>query len=235
MQAVYATPAPAMMEPAAYGVGYSPSYNGATMQMPAPVSPQQIQGYSPSYNGSPTQMQTPTSPASSPMIMDDGSAAPFLHQYFQLLAAHFSLPTVSPMATKALNGKLFPLIVDAFKRHDKDGDHLLNKQEAEVLFSHIVSERVGFFSTLTGLLVKNNYDRAQVSEMVSNYKKNKPAIDAKAFKVLLDGDQDGYLQMHQVITALSLDTKKHREFMRAFGFDGDLVEDDGFYYADDYK
>jgi len=168
------------------------------------------------------------------MIMDDGTAAPFFHQYFQLLANYFKNPTVSHTATKALNGKLFPLIVEAFKRHDKDGDNLLTQIEAQAFFSAFVSEQVGFFSCLSGLLVKSNFDKSEISSKLSEYKRNKAAIDARAFAVLCGTDADGYLQIHQVITALSLDTKKHHEFMRVFGLDISMTDDDETYYADSY-
>lgn len=85
------------------------------------------------------------------------SAAPYLHKYFETIldfAKDLSKPeNVTSLLTnrnareemvtkqKKLKGKLFGLIIQAFKNHDEDGDGILDREESKVFFGHFVDEQ----------------------------------------------------------------------------------------------
>eukprot|EP00930_Biecheleria_cincta_P026520 TRINITY_DN18687_c0_g1_i1.p1 TRINITY_DN18687_c0_g1~~TRINITY_DN18687_c0_g1_i1.p1 ORF type:complete len:236 (+),score=37.99 TRINITY_DN18687_c0_g1_i1:78-785(+) len=154
------------------------------------------------------------------------------HQYFQLLKSHFAQPTQTKMATRSLNGQLFPLIVEAFKGFDTDRDNVLNPTEANVFFSHFVSEKLGFHGAMMTVAAQESRDAAKGYEMLRAYQANRATMDAQAFRALTS-DEDGYLQIHEVVDALSVGTTRHKELLRAFGFEAE-EDDDVSYYADHY-
>merc|ERR1711879_518309 len=60
--------------------------------------------------------------------------------------------------------------------------------------------------------------RAEVAKMGENYKTDKANRDAAAFKVV-DTSGDGTLQVEEVVAALTPDTPRNEEFMKALGFE----------------
>jgi Ca2+-binding EF-hand superfamily protein len=154
------------------------------------------------------------------------------HYYFQLLKSHFAHPGQTKMATRSLNGQLFPLIVEAFKSFDKDKDNILNPTEASDFFSHFVSEKLGFHGAMMTVAAWKSKDTAKGQQQLKSYTENKRTMDAQAFRVLTS-DEDGYLQIHEVVDALSVGTTRHNMLLSAFGLDAD-EDDESFYYADHY-
>jgi len=204
----------------------------AQMPMAAPSFP----GMAPAGTmpGMPTPL--PTSGGIMPVpgaVFDDGSAAPFLHQYFQMVKSHCAGNYRA--AIRELNGKTFPLIVEAFKRHDKDGDNVLTKPEAQAFFSYFVSERLGFGEAKVSLLANKLGDKAKAVDVVQIYRNNKASMDSAGFKAMFD--EDGCGQLHEVVSCLSIGTAKHDALLKAFGMLTAVEEDDaddGTYYEGSY-
>eukprot|EP00930_Biecheleria_cincta_P036365 TRINITY_DN24947_c0_g1_i1.p2 TRINITY_DN24947_c0_g1~~TRINITY_DN24947_c0_g1_i1.p2 ORF type:complete len:205 (+),score=48.83 TRINITY_DN24947_c0_g1_i1:157-771(+) len=202
------------------GMSYQPQ------PMTQPTMAQQPLPQMPAFGLGPLAQAMPNGGAAS------SAASSHFHQYFQLLKTHFAQPGHTKMATRSLNGQLFPLIVEAFKSFDKDGDNILNPTEAGDFFSHFVSERMGFHSAMMTVAAWKSMDTSKGQQQLKAYTENKHSMDAQAFRVLTS-DEDGYLQIHEVVDALSVDTTRHKAMLRAFGLDSE-EEDDAFYYADEY-
>lgn len=167
-------------------------------------------------------------------VLDDGTAAVFLQQYFQLIKAHCDTTLINkPEAVRQLNGKLFPLIVEAFQRHDKDGDGVLGKSEASIFFSLFVSERLGFVDAARGLATQFSGDSEKAAAQVLLYQRHKDVVDRKAFEVF-DSNEDGYLQLHEAVAAMSIGSDKNEALLKAFGLRPDDGEADDSYWADHY-
>jgi len=167
-------------------------------------------------------------------VLDDGTAGIFLQQYFHLVKAHCETRLANKKAAlRELNGKLFPLIVEAFHRHDRDGDGVLNKQEAQILFTLFVSDRLGFSDAARAMIYQQTGDSEKAADRLAHYRKFKVQNDAKAFQAFAS-DDDGYVQLHEVISALSLHTDKHLVLFKAFGLQEAEEEDDESYYVDHY-
>eukprot|EP00931_Biecheleriopsis_adriatica_P009143 TRINITY_DN11023_c0_g1_i1.p1 TRINITY_DN11023_c0_g1~~TRINITY_DN11023_c0_g1_i1.p1 ORF type:complete len:268 (+),score=67.29 TRINITY_DN11023_c0_g1_i1:29-805(+) len=171
-------------------------------------------------------------------VFDDGSSAPFLHQYFEMVKSACAIGRTANnrAAIKELNGKLFPLIVEAFRRHDKDGDNVLIKTEAQAFFSYFVSERLGFADATRSFLASKFGNKSKALDVIQIYLNNKASMDSAAFKAMIS-DSDGCAQLHEVLTALSIGTDKHDALMKAFGFLAGGEDDDAeseTYYEGSY-
>lgn len=225
-------PASFAIEPTAGMHGVPQSYS---LQPAAPQTMQSI-GMSPVPVQYATSYQLPPMMAQPPLPQMPAfgfvDAPSHFHQYFQLLKSHFAHPTHTKMATRRLNGQLFPLIVEAFKSFDKDGDNILNPTEASDFFSHFVSEKLGFHGAMMTVAARKGMDAVKGHEMLKAYQASKATMDAQAFRALTS-DEDGYLQIHEVVDALSVDTTRHKELLRAFGLEAE-EEDDASYFADHY-
>ncbi|CAK9024905.1 unnamed protein product [Durusdinium trenchii] len=155
-------------------------------------------------------------------------------KYFQLIKAHCDTTLINkPAAVRQLNGKLFPFIVEAFQRHDKDGDGVLNKSEANIFFSLFVSERLGFVHAARGLVTQYTGDAEKASAQILLYQRHKDTMDSKAFEVF-DSNEDGYLQLHEAVSAMSIGSEKNEALLKAFGLRADDTDDDTTYWADHY-
>jgi len=169
-----------------------------------------------------------------PAVIDDGTAAVFLQQYFSLVKSHCETRLVNKKsAMRELNGKLFPLIVEAFHRHDRDGDGVLNKQEAYILFTLFVSDRLGFSDAARAMIYQQTGDSEKAADRVAQYSKFKEMYDKRAFQAFVS-DEDGYMQLHEVLSTLSLHTDKHIALFKAFGLQEADEETEESYYADHY-
>eukprot|EP00434_Breviolum_minutum_P014230 symbB.v1.2.012549.t1/scaffold819.1/size162441/20 len=167
-------------------------------------------------------------------VLDDGTGAVFLQQYFQLIKAHCDTALINkPAAVRQLNGKLFPLIVEAFQRHDKDGDGVLSKAEANIFFSLFVSERLGFVDAARGLATQFTGDSEKAAAQILLYQRFKDVTDSRAFEVF-DSNEDGYLQLHEAVAAMSIGSEKNEALMKAFGLRSDDGDVDDAYWADHY-
>ncbi|CAE7668230.1 unnamed protein product [Symbiodinium sp. CCMP2456] len=169
-----------------------------------------------------------------PAVIDDGTAAVFLQQYFSLVKSHCETRLVNKKsAMRELNGKLFPLIVEAFHRHDRDGDGVLNKQEAHILFTLFVSDRLGFSDAARAMIYQQTGDSEKAADRVAQYSKFKEMYDKRAFQAFVS-DEDGYMQLHEVLSTLSLHTDKHMALFKAFGLQEADEETEESYYVDHY-
>jgi len=235
--------------------GAMPYYPAPGYQMPSPGSPARFAtspGGSPARfaTGAPAQARmgaaqpqaspaSPASPASaasaaSAPVLDDGTAAVFLQKYFQLVKAHCDHTLMNkPEAVRELNGKLFPIIVDAFKRHDKDGDGVLQRTEASIFFSLFTSDRLGFSDAARGMVAQHTGDSEKAAEQMAAYQKHKEVLDRKAFHAF-NSHEDGYLQLHEVISGLSIGSEKNDAILKAFGLRPGDNEQDDHYYTDHY-
>eukprot|EP00440_Ansanella_granifera_P001192 gb/GFBE01001281.1/.p1 GENE.gb/GFBE01001281.1/~~gb/GFBE01001281.1/.p1 ORF type:complete len:243 (+),score=74.98 gb/GFBE01001281.1/:1-729(+) len=178
----------------------------------------------------------PRVPSMAPPMTSPGAAdaSGYLQQYFQMVRSALAINSLnSKAAMRELNGKLFPIIVEAFKCHDRDGDLVLDRNEAYAFFSHFVSERLGFHEVAGGLIHRHAGDKDKAADILENYMRNKARMDQAAFRVF-NSDEDGYLQMHEVVQALTLGTPEHKKLLEAFGFHSEVEEEEAHYYADHY-
>eukprot|EP00931_Biecheleriopsis_adriatica_P023660 TRINITY_DN14895_c0_g1_i1.p1 TRINITY_DN14895_c0_g1~~TRINITY_DN14895_c0_g1_i1.p1 ORF type:complete len:251 (-),score=62.65 TRINITY_DN14895_c0_g1_i1:101-853(-) len=168
-------------------------------------------------------------------IFDDGTSAPFIFQYFQLLKSACAVTSISSKAViRDLNGKLFPFIVQAFKRHDKNGDNVLSKLEAQSFMAIFCSQRLGFQEVFLDLAAARlRGDRQKAGQFLGNYIRNQVSMNAAGVQAL-SSDEEGVVQMHEVLAALSLGTPQHSELMAALGVYPPKQESYATYYEGHY-
>eukprot|EP00927_Polykrikos_kofoidii_P081423 TRINITY_DN78760_c0_g1_i1.p1 TRINITY_DN78760_c0_g1~~TRINITY_DN78760_c0_g1_i1.p1 ORF type:complete len:227 (-),score=52.60 TRINITY_DN78760_c0_g1_i1:92-772(-) len=196
------------------------------------------------------------------------SKAPFLHQYFETVLDNMktapggmdALAVLMDPAKKAaaeakakkLRGKLFGIIVESFKLHDKNGDNVLDKEEAAVFFrdyvneyrkfavqiGQVLAEKAGVGSFLQGMPAEMKKEmekqtkkalddikkesKLKANERWEYYCQNQETADAKAFAVM-DTDGSGTLAVSEVVTALLPDTEQNTAFNVAIGM---ITEED---------
>ncbi|CAK9038590.1 unnamed protein product [Durusdinium trenchii] len=92
---------------------------------------------------------------------------------------------------------------------------------------------LGFVHAARGLVTQYTGDAEKASAQILLYQRHKDTMDSKAFEVF-DSNEDGYLQLHEAVSAMSIGSEKNEALLKAFGLRADDTDDDTTYWADHY-
>eukprot|EP00802_Teleaulax_amphioxeia_P024269 Tamp_24948.p1 GENE.Tamp_24948~~Tamp_24948.p1 ORF type:complete len:238 (+),score=80.72 Tamp_24948:196-909(+) len=132
---------------------------------------------------------------------------------------------------------------ESFKRHDKDGNGVLDKEESQLFFNHYTrcffefqkmygeamakaaSIKMLKMCSLMGgpegdvraaIAAKVREMKEDIALKLANYKQNQLALNEKAFQVV-DVDGDGKLQEQEVVDALTPKMERNKQLHLALG------------------
>jgi Ca2+-binding EF-hand superfamily protein len=190
------------------------------------------------------------------LLLAKADAAPYLAEYFEAVTKYSKKQYTAIMELVQGNSdehdklsleadnllkKALPALRESFNRHDRSGTGVLDREEASVFFSNVVSLQGPFVEMATHMVVKaslqmfaklcndqcprenekklNEKKRVieeTVARQIIEYKANKAARDKAAFKVV-DLSGHGTINFREFTSALTPDDELNTKFLLALG------------------